>query len=181
MVTENVPVQKVVFTEVCRPGACNTVHVPDACRRYGAVEVEPSRTEWVKVKCTDPCTCCEEDCWKAVRVPPKFKWCEKIETEQGFLYCSNAPTQYDVVATTVTACEKVERYVPCEPKVQIVQELYAPGHWVWEKRYDCRVPSKCPPPFDCAPLGPAYGDDPCPCPCGPSMPVKGDFRRAPER
>jgi hypothetical protein len=181
VVCENVPVEKVVFTEVCRPGKVTTVCVPDHCRRYGAVEVEPARTEWVRVKCPDPCTCCEEDCWKAVRVPPKFTWCEKVETEKGFAYCSNAPAEYDVVATTVRSCEKVRRYVPGGATAVTVPELYTPGHWVWEKRYDCREAGRCPPPMDCAPSGPPYGDDPCkgPCPPPPSIPVRGDFRRCP--
>jgi hypothetical protein len=180
VVTRNVPVEKVVFQEVCRPGRCETKCVPDQCRRYGAVEVQPARTEWVKVKCKDPCTCCEEDCWKAVRVPPKFAWCEKCEVEKGFEYCSWTPPEYDVVARTVRSCEKVPTYIPGGATAVMVPELYTPGHWVWEKRYDCRECKTCPPPPNCAPMGAPCDVDPCgPDTYAPGIPVRGDFRRPP--
>lgn len=178
VVTKNVPVERVEFCEVCKPGVCKTVCVPDQCRRYGAVEVEPARDEWVKVNCPDPCTGCCEDCWKVVRVPPKYKWCEKCETEKGFAYCYTTPPEYDVVAKTVRTCEQVPQYVPSPGKVVMVQELFSPGHWEWQKRYDCRDCRTCPKPPDCAPMG-------APCPCepalydAPAMPVRGDFRRCP--
>jgi len=172
-VTEKVPVQKVCFQEVCTPGQCIERCIPDQCRRYGAVEVEPGRTEWVRVQCTDPCTCCTQECWKPVHIPPKYKWCEKCETERGYVYCEQLPPEYDVVAHTVTACEDVCRYVPGEVKVEMVNELYSPGHWAWEKRYDCRpCRSDCPPGIDCAPMT-------GPCPPEPAMPVRGNFNRCP--
>src|SRR6187397_2261779 len=40
-VTCKVPVQKVEFCEVCRPGRYEQRCVADQCRRYGAVQVEP--------------------------------------------------------------------------------------------------------------------------------------------
>lgn len=172
---ENVTVKRVEFCETCKPGVCETRCVPDQCRQYGAVEVEPARNEWVQVKCPDPCGCGGECCWKQVRVPPKYKWCPKCETEEGFTYCAFTPPEYDVVPVTVTRCEKVKRYVPPSFKVVWQQDLYEPGHWTWVRRYDCPECPPCPSKPDCAPMG-----APCGAPCAPQgPPIRGDFRSCP--
>ena len=155
-VTQKVRVERVEFDEVVKPGCYETRRTPDRCRQFGAVEVEPARDEWVRVACNDPCGCgVNKDCYKPVRIPPKYKWCEKTETEKGIAYCAFTPPEYAIVPRTVTKCETVERYVPADPKVTYRKELFEPGHWVWEKRYDCPSCEKkaCPPRPNCAPCG----------------------------
>ncbi len=173
MQTVKVPMQRVEFAEVVKPAEYTPKCVPDECRKYAAVEVEPAHDEWVKVACADPCGCTSKECWKQIRVPAKYKWCEKTETEKGFKYCAFTPPEYEIVPHTVTSCQPVQRYVPAQYGVMWDKELFQPGHWSWEKRYDCGEAKRpCPPTGSCAPI---YGG-----PSGSgSIAPREDFSRCP--
>jgi hypothetical protein len=177
-VWKDVCVEKTVYTEVVKPAEVKQVCVPDTCRNTAIVQVKPAHDEWVCVKCRD-CTasCCGQDCWKKVHVPPQYDWCEKHETEKGFTYCVETPPEYGVIAEVKTCPEQRCKYVPAQYGVEWRRECYAAGHWEWQKRYCPECPPKClkavcgPPPS-----GPCC--EPCPPACPPPAPACGCSRRA---
>ena len=158
---EKVQKEQLDFVEVCKPAKYTPKCVPDKCRHENFVQVTPGRDDWKKVCC--PCSC--EDCYRKVHVPPKYKLCERCETDQGFTYCSFCPPEYDVVPKKCRVCEDKQVYCPPEFKVAYRKELYAPGHWEWQKRYDCTFPKACPAKKLCVP--PCAEPDFCPPPAPP--------------
>jgi hypothetical protein len=164
--TEKVMKEKLDFIEVCKPGKYTQHCVPDQCRHENFVQVTPAKDEWKKVCC--PCSC--EECWQKVKIPPKYKVCKKCETDQGFTYCSFCPPEYDVVPCKTRVCEEKQVYCPAVPKVTYRKEVYAPGHWEWQKRYDCVVPKTCPEKKLC--VSPAVECPTCPEPAPMAPPKK---------
>lgn len=137
---ESVKAEKVVFEEVCEPGCYEDRKVPDRCRKTAIVEACPARDEWRPVSCGGGCSAPNGDCWKRVVVPPRYQICEATETEKGFTYCAFTPPQYGVVARTTTVDEPRYHYDPAEYRVEWKKELFTPGHYEWQRRYDCTDP-----------------------------------------
>ncbi len=139
----DVCVEKTVYREVEKPAEYVQRDIPDECRAYGIVQTTPAREEWVCVKCRDCTSDCNEDCWKKVRIPPQYEWCQKHETKDGWSYCAFTPPEYGIVAETVTCTEKRCDYVPPSYEVAHKREVYEPGHWEWQKKYCAEEPAKC--------------------------------------
>ena len=153
-VTERVPMEKVVFEEVCKPG-CYTPHqTPDRCRRNAIVQVGPSREEWVQVSCPGG-ACCDPgrgDCWKRIVHPPEYKVCETCETEKGISYCTYCPPEREVVAKTVRCDIERTRYIPADLEIVWKKECMVPGHYEWQVRYDCTDAALPAPKRTCVPM-----------------------------
>lgn len=151
------------FREVCTPGTCRTVTVPDECQMYNIVQATPARQEWRQVECCDCAGCEVEDCWKRVRVPPTYAVCPRCETKEGYSYCVETPPTYSVVTEQVPRKDVKCEYVPAEYDVKMDREVYVPGHWQWEKRFCPECEPECPPPAGfCAPSPtPTAGCAPC--------------------
>ena len=147
------------FREVCTPGTCRTVTVPDECHNYNIVQMTPAREEWRRVDCVDCAGCDVENCWKRVRVPPQYSVCPRCETKEGYSYCVETPPTYSVVAETVPTRDVRCEYIPAEYDVVMDRECFVPGHWEWEKRVCPDAEPPCPPPALCAP--PPTGGVPC--------------------
>jgi hypothetical protein len=139
------------FQEVCTPGTCKNVTVPDTCRMYNVVQVTPAREEWVQVPCRDCAGCEVEDCWRRVRVPPKYDVCPRCETDEGYSYCMTTPPEYSVVAVPCPRRDVRTEYQPAQYDIVYEKQCFTPGHWEWEKRACAECPPACPPGGFCAP------------------------------
>lgn len=99
------------------------------------VQVRPGGHRWVQT---------DDGCWKYEYCCPKYKWCNRIEHENGIEYCVERPPEYETVA--YTECEQRTAPVrkPAEYEVVYEKELYKPGHWRWRAHYDpCGPCTKC--------------------------------------
>jgi hypothetical protein len=164
---------KVVFEEVCTCGRCEEKTVPDRCRKTEVVQVTPPKDLWLPAQCPPapgcqakpdyPGTCgrpsctgapvLDGQCWQRVTVPGDVRTCEKCETEAGFTYCVQHPPKFDITTSRVCVEEPRSRYVPGEYRVVWEKECFQPGHYAWQRRYDCAPAAMPPLRSTCSPLG----------------------------